>query len=148
MLVKIIATFIATVAFAKLFNAPTKTLVPTGLVGTAGFAVYIFLIELWGCSSMLSNFAGTVVLSVLSEIFARVYKEPVTIFSIPGIIPLVPGLPLYQAMNYFVLDAYNVGLTKFMQAFLDAVAIAMGIMLISSLARAYRRGKEMARSIR
>ena len=83
-------------------------------------------------------------LSIISEIFARIFKEPVTVFSIPGIIPLVPGLPLYRAMNYFMLNAYNVGMEKLVQASLDATAIALGILLISSMARLFKTRKEMA----
>lgn len=138
MLVSIFFAFVATIAFGKLFNTPRRVLILGGLVGAIGFAVYIYMKEALGYSSMLSNFAGTIVLSIISEIFARSFKEPVTVFSIPGIIPLVPGLPLYRAMNFFMLNAYNVGMEKMVQASLDATAIALGILLISSIARLFK----------
>ena len=75
---------------------------------------------------MLSNLPGLVALSICSEIFARWYRQPVPIFSIPGIIPLVPGLPLYRAMNYTMLNAYSMGMHTFVSAALDATAIAWG----------------------
>ena len=134
MLVSIFFAFIATIAFGKLFNTPRRVLVLGGLVGAIGFAVYIYMKDVLGYSSMLSNFAGTIVLSIISEVFARIFKEPVTVFSIPGIIPLVPGLPLYRAMNFFMLNAYNVGMEKMVQASLDATAIALGILLFFSFA--------------
>jgi len=144
MLVSILFAFIATIAFGKLFNTPRRVLIPGGLVGAIGFAVYIYMKDGLGYSSMSSNFIGTIVLAVISEIFARVFKEPVTVFSIPGIIPLVPGLPLYRAMNFFMLNAYNVGMEKMMQASLDATAIALGILLISSIARLFKSSREMS----
>lgn len=144
MLISILFAFIATVAFGKLFNTPHRALILGGLVGAIGFAFYIGMKDILGYSSMLSNFTGAIVLSIISEIFARIFKEPVTVFSIPGIIPLVPGLPLYRAMNYFMLNAYNVGMEKLVQASLDATAIALGILLISSMARLFKTRKEMA----
>ena len=144
MLISILFAFIATVAFGKLFNTPHRALILGGLVGAIGFAFYIGMKDILGYSSMLSNFTGAIVISIISEIFARIFKEPVTVFSIPGIIPLVPGLPLYRAMNYFMLNAYNVGMEKLVQASLDATAIALGILLISSMARLFKTRKEMA----
>ncbi len=146
MLIKIIAAFVATVAFAFLFNSPRKIVFQAGIVGAVGFAIYIYLIETVGLNSMTSNFAGTVGLSVCSEIFARRYKEPVTVFSIPGFLPLVPGLPLYRAMNYFILNDFVMGMQTFMETCLDATAIALGILCISGLAKVYKTSKHMVKA--
>ena len=145
--IKTIFSFFATVAFGKLFKCPESCLYKAGFVGMVGFGVYIVLSG-FGLSSMLSNFAGTVALSICSEIFARWYRQPVPIFSIPGIIPLVPGLPLYRAMNYTMLNAYSMGMHTFVSAALDATAIAMGILLVSGLAKVYKTSKKMVRDKR
>ena len=146
--IKTVFSFFATVAFGKLFKCPESCLYKAGFVGMVGFGVYIILLSGFGLSSMLSNFAGTVVLSICSEIFARWYRQPVPIFSIPGIIPLVPGLPLYRAMNYTMLNAYSLGMHTFGSAALDATAIAMGILLVSGLAKVYKTSKKMVRDKR
>jgi uncharacterized membrane protein YjjB (DUF3815 family) len=143
MLIKIFAAFVATVAFAYLFNSPRKVVFQAGIVGAIGFAIYIYLLEVVGMNSMTSNFAGTVGLSVCSEIFARRYKEPVTVFSVPGFLPLVPGLPLYRAMNYFILNDFVMGMQTFVETCLDAMAIALGILCISGLAKVYKTSKNM-----
>ena len=131
--IKTICSFFGTVAFGKIFNCPKHCLYKAGFVGAVGF----------GVSSMLSNFAGTVALSICSELFARWYKEPVPVFSIPGVIPLVPGLPLYRAMNYTMQNGYSMGMHTFVSAALDATAIAMGILLISGLAKVYKTSKRL-----
>ena len=141
--IKTLFSFFATVAFGKLFNCPRSCLYKAGFVGMVGFGVYIILLSGVGLSSMLSNFAGTVALSICSEIFARWYKQPVPIFSIPGVIPLVPGLPLYRAMNYTMLDSYSMGMHTFVSAALDAMAIAMGILLVSGLAKVYKTSRQL-----
>ena len=141
--IKTICSFFGTVAFGKIFNCPKHCLYKAGFVGAVGFGVYIILLSGFGVSSMLSNFAGTVALSICSELFARWYKEPVPVFSIPGVIPLVPGLPLYRAMNYTMQNGYSMGMHTFVSAALDATAIAMGILLISGLAKVYKTSKRL-----
>lgn len=141
MIVKILGAFVGTMAFGKLFYGPQRDLWAGGIVGAAGFAVYLYFMEVLGYSSMLSNFIGTLVLACLSEIFARRYKEPVTVFSVPGFLPLVPGLSLYRAMNYVILKDYVMGMMTFVDACLDAMAIALGILLISGLAKVYKTSK-------
>ena len=140
---KTVCSFFGTVAFGKIFNCPRKCLWQAGFVGTVGFAVYIVLLSGFGVSSMMSNFAGTVALSVCSEFFARRYRQPVPVFSIPGVIPLVPGLPLYRAMNYTMLNGYSMGMHTFVAAALDATAIAMGILLVSGLAKVFKTSRQL-----
>ena len=80
--------------------------------------------------------------------FARWYRQPVPIFSIPGVIPLVPGLPLYRAMNYTMLDSYSMGMHTFIGAALDATAIAIGILLVSGLAKVWKTSKKLVKQKR
>ena len=99
--IKTICSFFGTVAFGKIFNCPKHCLYKAGFVGAVGFGVYIILLSGFGVSSMLSNFAGTVALSICSELFARWYKEPVPVISrchspCAGAAPL-PGHELYDA---------------------------------------------------
>ena len=143
MLISILFAFIATVAFGKLFNTPHRALILGGLVGAIGFAFYIGMKDILGYSSMLSNFTGAIVISIISEIFARIFKEPVTVFSVPGFLPLVPGLPLYRAMNYFILNDFVMGMQTFLETCIDAAAIAMGILCVSGLAKVYKTSKYM-----
>lgn len=138
MFISIFFSYIATIAFAVLFNAPKKTLAPAGLIGAVGWAVYLFMRDFLGYSSPLSIFCATVVLSLMSELFARIYKQPVTVFTIPGIIPLVPGLPIYQGMYYMIMNAYSIGIEKLIKASLEAGAISLGILLVSGLFRVFK----------
>ena len=79
---------------------------------------------------------ATIAAAALSEIFARLYKTPATVFLIIGIIPLVPGGGIYYAMSYCL--AGDTG--QFLNALLDtlgmAAALAVGVILASSLFRA------------
>lgn len=106
-----IFAFIATMAFAVLFQSPKKILLTDGLIGAVGWVVFISLRDQMGYSSFYANFFGTLALALLSELSARIFKQPATVFVIPGIIPLVPGLGIYKGMFAVINNDYNGGMS-------------------------------------
>ena len=129
---------IATMAFAVLFQAPKKIVLIDGVISAIGWVVFV------------SNFCATISLALASELSSRIFKQPVTVFVIPGIVPLVPGLGIYQGMFAIINNEYNNGTSILLTAMTDSVAIAIGVMLVSSLFRVlkvrrfmlqYRRSK-------
>ena len=168
---------IATMAFAVLFQAPKKIVLIDGVIGAIGWVVFIYLRHELGYTSFVSNFCATISLALASELSSRIFKQPVTVFVIPGIVPLVPGLGIYQGMfaiinneynngtsilllvpglgiyqGMFAIinNEYNNGTSILLTAMTDSVAIAIGVMLVSSLFRVlkvrrfmlqYRRSK-------
>lgn len=69
---------------------------PGRCVGLAGLFVVGFP------SDVPKYFIATVVISVYSEIMARVCKVPVTLFLTTAVLPLVPGGGMYYTMEYCV----------------------------------------------
>ena len=78
-----IFAFIATMAFAVLFQSPKKILLTDGLIGAVGWVVFISLRDQMGYSSFYANFFGTLALALLSELSARIFKQPATVLSFP-----------------------------------------------------------------
>ena len=95
--------------------------------------VFIYLRHELGYTSFVSNFCATISLALASELSSRIFKQPVTVFVIPGIVPLVPGLGIYQGMFAIINNEYNNGTSILLTAMTDSVAIAIGVMLVSSL---------------
>lgn len=95
-LAQAITSFIATGAFGILFNAPKESLIKCGLIGMGGWLIY-FLLEDYSDNAILATLAATIFIAVLSQELAKFYKTPVIIFSVAGIIPLVPGGLAYDA---------------------------------------------------
>jgi len=137
--------FLATVAFGILFQGPKRILWRSGLIGALGWVVFIGLKESFSVHSFSANFLATVLIALVSEIFARIWKEPVTVFEIPAIIPLVPGFGMYRGMNYILQDYVGYGSEVLLGAAMDACAIALGIMMVSGVFRALKTGSDMAR---
>lgn len=126
---------LATMAFAVLFQAPKKIVLIDGIIGAIGWVVFVYLRHELGYTSFVSNFCATVSLALASELSSRIFKQPVTVFVVPGIVPLVPGLGIYQGMFAIINNDYNNGTSILLTAMTDSVAIAIGIMLVSSLFR-------------
>ncbi len=68
-------------------------------------------------------------IAVISQFFAKWYKTPMIIFSVAGIIPLVPGGLSYDAMRKFVENDYNQATQLAAKVFMISGAIAMGLVL-------------------
>lgn len=143
----IVAT-IATIAFSVMLNSPKKYLLVQGIIGALGWCSYMVLHKEWGMSSFYANFIATLLLSLASEISARIFKQPTTIFVIPGIIPLVPGLGMYQGMERIIQNYYNAGMTVLMTAITDAGAIALGVMMMTSIFRVLKLNRAADQVVR
>ena len=137
-----IFSFFATVAFGVLFQAPKKSLPISGAIGALGWVVFVFLRQYMEVNSFYANFIATAALSLASELCARSFKQPATIFVIPGIIPLVPGLGMYQGMAQIISKSYDNCMTILLTAGTDSAAIALGVMVMTSMFRVIKISKE------
>lgn len=122
-----LASFVAAAAFGILFNAPRRTLLQCGISGMLGWAAYYLLAVPF--NAIFATVSATFIVGLVSLIFARVYKEPVILFSVSGIIPLVPGGLAYDAMRNFVENEYDIAVQLAAQALLISGSIAIGLIL-------------------
>ena len=68
-------------------------------------------------------------IGILGYLFARRKKCPVIVFNIPGIVPLVPGVPAYQAVRALVDGQLSEAEDLILRVAIITIAIAMGFML-------------------
>lgn len=141
MLSHLITSFVASSTFGIIFNVPKKSLIKCGFVGMIGWMLYIFLF-LQGVDAVYATLAASFLVAVISHIFAKVYKNPVIIYSIVGIIPLVPGGIAYNAMRNFVENEYATALPLAARAFMISGAIAFGLVLSEVLNQLIIRRKK------
>lgn len=134
---------LASVAFAFIFELRRwQHIVAAGFTGAMSWFVYLLLDGVMG--DIGCNFAATVTVALLSEIFARLLKAPATVFLIIGIVPLVPGGGLYYTMDALIDGDMALFAQKGIQAAGIAGAIAAGSSLVSSVARLLPRRKHPA----
>lgn len=103
MIVQIVVSLLATLSFAVLFGAPKSELFFCGLTGAIGWIVYIILLG-FGSGITVPNLIATFALTVFSRTIAAIRKNPVTVYLISGIFPLVPGAGIYYTSYYFIMN--------------------------------------------
>jgi len=84
-------------------------------------------------SLVLASFLGAVIVGIYSESVARLLKAPATIFSVPGIIPLVPGIAAYSTIQHVAENQLYEAASKGIETMSGAGAIAFGILLASAV---------------
>ena len=102
MIANMLCSFWGTVAFSILFNVHKRFYFCCGLTGMAGWLCYCALAPLG--SAPMACFAGTIVVVLLSRIFAVWKKCPITVFLVSGIFPLVPGAACISERNRVIED--------------------------------------------
>ncbi|KRM38444.1 hypothetical protein FC39_GL001280 [Lactobacillus hamsteri DSM 5661 = JCM 6256] len=126
--------------FALTINVPHRALNLSGISGVVGWMVYWFAARA-NMGRMLSNLMGAFVIGILGLIFARIKKCPVTVFNIPALVPLVPGVPAYQAVRNLVNGETFEAETAILRVAIVTCAIALGILLSTMITEMFYRTK-------
>ena len=110
-------SFISSVSFAIICDVPRKTLVTGGIIGAIGWCGYW---EMWshGQSVFMSSLVCSLLLANTSQICAIKFKNPLTVYFVPGLVPVVP----------------NSG-KIFLNSFYGAIGLAVGIIIADSIFR-------------
>lgn len=130
----IISCFVAISGFAVLVEIPRKYIFQAGVAGAAGGGVYFFSIQ-HGLNVVLSSFLSALVIAFLANMFARIFKAPVTVFLIAGILPTVPGAGMYRTV-YGIIQNDRAGASYYLLQTLEiAGVIALAIFIVDALFR-------------
>lgn len=131
---------LSTIGFAILFSIPKDSILRAGLVGAIGWTIFSTS-SLFFKSTIAGTFFAALTVGILGEFLAKHYKKPATIYTIPGIIPLVPGAGMYYTMLALVENEFLTAGSKGTETFFIAAAISIGIIVSASLARSLNRVK-------
>ena len=94
-LMGVVGSFVAIIAFSVLLETPGKYLWQTGVVGAIGGGVYLLCTHR-GVDVVPASFFSALAIAFMAHLFARIFKAPVTVFlEIAGMI----------ALAIFIVDA-------------------------------------------
>jgi uncharacterized membrane protein YjjB (DUF3815 family) len=133
-----VSSGIAAVGFAIVFNVPRKALPLTAVAGAAG-QLAKQLATLAGFPPEAATFLGAVSVGILAETFEHFFRLEVPLFSVPGFIPLVPGVPAFHAIVAFASNQYPLGVQEVVRALLLTAAIGAGLGSVRAVARLKER---------
>lgn len=128
--------FMCTMSFSILFNVKGLKIIYASLGGALGWFIYLKFLSL-GADTITSLFFASMIISACSEILARIVKSPVTTFVVASLIPLVPGTGMYNTMFQYVKGDLNGALEAGYITLSSAGAIAVAVVLVSSLFRLF-----------
>ncbi|MCC5911524.1 MAG: threonine/serine exporter family protein [Clostridiaceae bacterium] len=135
-----IYAFISTIGFAIIFNVPKASLVKSGFGGALGWTVFV-LINNHFDTVIVSTFIASLIIAFIGEIFAILDRQPITVYIIPGIVPLVPGFGLYYTMLYILEENYPLAAQYGSESILIAVSISGALTIVLSL-NSYRKQRQ------
>ncbi|MBS4761664.1 threonine/serine exporter family protein [Carnobacteriaceae bacterium zg-ZUI252] len=143
--VAIITSFVATYAGAITLDAPRHFLLPSGLGGAICWVVYSIVLEY--SNNSIASFVSSLAVAVLSNIFARRYKSPVTMFFIPSFLPIVPGVGVYRTVYFYISNNPHHGYQNLVATLETSIAIAIAIIIVDSsfkLVYKFKKSKQTA----
>ena len=126
--------FIASTAFAVLFNIHGTGILICGAGGAVGWLVYLLSAPAFQ-SPILQSFFAALAISAYSELMSRVRKCPVTGYLLVAFFPLVPGGGIYYTMKYCMDGQTDLFMSKGLETLGIAGALAVGVLLVSSAVR-------------
>lgn len=134
MILQIIFSFFASLGFGIIFNIKGKNLIFASIGGSIGWITYIIL-EKTNIPVVLCYLISSIIISIYSEIMARVLKTPVTTIIIASLMPLVPGAGMYYTVYEAILGNLHNSILKGIQTMSYALSLAVGIILISTITK-------------
>lgn len=132
--IQVLTGAMGTLGFATLFHLRGKKMLLSVLGGLLSWGIFLLLEPLFA-GEATRYLLSAAVITIYSELLARLMKTPTTTFLVPSFIPLIPGGALYYTMNY----ALNKQWSQFaQQAFYTlqlALSLAVGIIAVTTVVR-------------
>lgn len=138
MLIQVIGAFVGVIAIAVTFGVPRKFLLHSGFVGAVGWFSYLMLKNI-GWNTVIRMFFAALVIAIISHTFARIFKTPVTLFLVAGILPLVPGLGMYRIVHNLLINNNEMAGVYLRETIQIAGMIALAIFIVDTFFRIFQK---------
>ncbi len=136
--IQLLTSFNGTLVFGWMFHTEFKNALPAAVGGLFSW-VLVLVMQGLGFSAFVGYGMGAIVLTFYSEIMARIYRAPATVFLTVGVIPLIPGRSLYMTMNYAMQQSWDMFLNQGLTTLLYAFSLAAGMIFVTVFCRALRQ---------
>lgn len=130
--IQLVTAYIGSLGFALMFGMQKRYLAASALGGMITWGIYMAM-NAWLSMTFLACLAASSFAIVYSEVLARIYKTPATMFVVPAVVPLVPGGSLYYAMSEAVRGNMQEAGSYGRETLVFALAIASGICLVTAV---------------
>ncbi len=125
----VICAALATVGFSFLWHVSWKHMPFVGITGGVCWLMFLVFYDKMGLGP--ASFFASVGLAFCAFLFSRVKQCPVTVFLVPGIVPIVPGCTLFFAVFDLLRLNYHDAAILAAQSIIICGAIVLGTALVS-----------------
>ena len=129
---QIVTAMAASCGFAVIFQIKPRHLKYIAFGGLLSWGSYLLFLQLLQ-HHMKAMFVAAILVTLYSELGARIDKVPSTLIYVPTIIPLIPGSYLYYCTSGLI-SGNEQEFQKYAQLLIeDALAIVLGTLLVYTL---------------
>lgn len=123
---EILAMYTSSLTYSIINDCPKKELPYAAITG---FVVWVFyLIAFYISDSILvANFCSTFLVTVFCKILTLYRRQPLTLYLVPAIIPLVPGKTIFDTLFALVSGDFKLAQENAFLTFSIACCITLGI---------------------
>ena len=129
MVVQIVTALLGSLGFALMFNLGRRNVIPAAINGMCTWIVYILVRNIID-DVFIPSLSASLWAAIYAEIAARVMKAPANQYLIVGLIPLLPGAPLYYTLSAAFDSDWEMAKNSGNNTLLFVLGIAVGISLI------------------
>ena len=141
-LIQIATGLIGSLCFGILFNMRGKRLIAAAVGGLLSWGLFVVLSH-FILNEPINYFIVAAVVSLYSEIMARILKTPAAPVVTTSLIPLIPGGSLYYTMSSAFESNFTMFLEKAVSTLKLACALALGIIVVTAISQfLFRRIKQ------
>ena len=121
---------IAILGMCIFFDTPKKCFFACGLNAFLAWGVYL-IADYAGLNGLWASFLSTLAADLFAYYSARILKAPVLIFLVAGILPMVPGISIYQGVYSFIFGGNAAEILA--SAFMSTGVIALAVFLMDTV---------------
>lgn len=130
--IQVIAAFVGVCCYGFSTETPKQFIIYAGVGGAFAWMFYLITLDLFQ-GVVFANFIGALSVGIYSHVLARKLRTPVTLFLLGGILPLVPGSQIYQAVYYLIRQENQLSAQNLILTLKIAGVIALAIFLVDTI---------------
>ncbi len=122
---QIIGSALCSVSFAYIIHASKSMFWPISVAGALTWIAYVEVTSL-SHNSLLNTLVSVGILSLVSQYFAKRYKAPMTIFFIPSLVALVPGITMFVGLSQLGTGQTAAAITTLIGVMANLLGLTIG----------------------
>ena len=122
---QIVGSALCSVSFAYIIHASKSMFWPISVAGALTWIAYVEVTSL-SHNSLLNTLVSVGILSLVSQYFAKRYKAPMTIFFIPSLVALVPGITMFVGLSQLGTGQTAAAITTLIGVMANLLGLTIG----------------------